>query len=588
MSRLGAKKKRALAVVPPVVPAVRAPERLEQRFSPTPTISSWISSQSSGELTWSQLDAIRRNAELGVTEQWGDLTRRFLKTDDHVLSTYRTYVAAISGGRRSVTARAMEPSMRAIAESQAEACAAMLDALPNIERSIAELIDGDFTGWASQEIMWEPRGDWLWPHELVWLHPARFRFSQTFTPYLWDKGMAAAKARELGYEAQEIDGLGIPLPPNKYIMHTPRIIPDYPQASGIFLAIMRPWWIKNWCMKFMLSGAEVAGNPRMLGHVEQAAPDSVKRELYQALTQLAADSVGVLSGESSIEILDAKMAGNGGTIWESAIKRCDAAISKAILGSTLNVEVGDTGGNRSLGESQADMTIAPRWSASALLACNTLEAQLFRPFLELNRHLWGGHVFVPQLTIAIVEDEPSVDQLAVDSGFVTVDQLLMSRKLPPLGKERGGDRFVKSSTAMAPAPIGAPIAAPVADAPPGLDAADTEKAADTALNGAQVSSLLDIVTQAASGLIPRATAIEIITSAFPIDRAKAEAILGPVGTSRFAPAAALAAAFPTLPGRAPLGGAPTLPFPASPGGAPPTRRARLSSLSASLSSTRRR
>jgi phage gp29-like protein len=483
MSKLGARAKRErerlrlLSVVPapgpPVIPPVRAPDDLEKRYSPSPTISSWISTQAAGELRWDQLDAIRKNAELGVTEQWGDLTRRFLKTDDHVFSTYRTYVAAISGGHRNVVARTVDPTIRAIAEDQAEACAAMLDALPNIERTIAELVDGDFTGWAGQEILWEPRGDWLWPHELVWLHPARFRFSQTFTAYLWDRGMAAQRARELGYESTEIDGLGIPLPANKYIMHMPRIIPDYPQASGIFLDIMRPWWVKNWCMKFLLSGAEVSGNPRMLGIIgEQAVGNDVRTEMYEALQRLSADSVGVITAPSKIEILDPKMQGDGG-VWRTAIKICDAAISKAILGSTLNVEVGDSGGNRSLGESQADMTIAPRWSASALLVCNTLEAQLFRPFLELNRHLWGGHVFVPQLTISIVEDEPTVDQLVVDSGYVTVDQLLASRKLPPIGRERGGDRFVKppaapmafstepTSTVSLAAPLGAANGMPV-------------------------------------------------------------------------------------------------------------------------------
>lgn len=590
MSRIGARKKRALSLAPPIVPPVRRTEDLEKRYSPSPTISSWISGQTSGELRWDQLDAIRKNAELGITEQWGDLTRRFLRSDDHVLSTYTTYVAAIAGGRRDVAARIVDPAMKAIADAQAEACAAMLDSLPNVERSIAELIDADFTGWAGQEIMWDTRGDWLWPTDLVWLHPARFRFSQTFTAYLWDRGMAAARARELGYDTQEVDGLGIPLPANKYIMHMPRIIPDYPQASGVFLAVMRPWWIKNWCMKFMLSGAEISGNPRMLGKLpEQGTTDAVRQEMYTALQQLSADSIGVLTGQSNIEILDPKMQGDG-SVWDTAIKLCNAAISKAILGSTLNVEVGDSGGNRSLGESQADMTIAPRWSRSALLACNTIESQLFRPFLELNRHLWGGHVFVPQMTINIVEDEPEIDQLVVDSGYVTVDQLLASRRLPPLGKERGGDKFVHAAANGPTYEHSAPASTPTA-APPGLDVASEEKPADSALNGAQVSSLLDIVTQAATGAIPRSTAIEIITSAFPIDAAKAEKILGPVGTTRFAPRPALSVSFPSRHVDSPSGGGPLPPFRAFHSGgdqATSHRQQRLTRLSASLSSTRRR
>lgn len=59
--------------------------------------------------------------------------------------------------------------------------------------------------------------------------------------------------------------------------------------------------------------------------------------------------------------------------------------------------------------------------------------------------------------------------------------------------------------------------------------------AQTALNGAQVSSLLSIVTAAAARLIPRDTAIEMITAAFPIDEAKAKKILSTVGAG-FVPA----------------------------------------------------
>ncbi len=482
-----------------------------------------------GELTWDALDSYRKQAELGLTEGWADVTRRFLKTDDHVLSTYTTYVAAIAGSRRELIARKVPPEYTAIAAAQAEACEEMLNSLPNIERSIGELIDADFTGWAMEEIIWQPRADWLMPVALEWLHPDRFRFSQRFVPFLWDKGMAISRAKELGLSLDAADGLGLPLPANKYIVHMPRLIPDYPQGSGIFLAIMRPWFVKNWCTKFALAGAEIAGNPRMLGVLpDQAVPDVVRQELYNALQNLSAESVGVVSGGTTIEILDPKMTGNGG-VWDYLLKRCDAAISKAILGSTLNVEVGDSGGNRSLGESQADMTISPRWARSSVLVANTIESQLLKPFLELNRHHFGGHVFVPQLRLHITEDEPSVDQLAVDSEVVSKDELRRSRKLEPWGKEKGGDDIVRGA--------GRQFDAQPSTTSPAHDSvtASDPQAVDptTALNGAQVSSLMEIVTAVATRQIPRETGVALITAAFPIDTAAAERLMGPVGQSFF-------------------------------------------------------
>ena len=235
--------------------------RLETQWSPQPVISRWIAQLTQGELTWPQLEGIRRQAELGLTETWGDLTRRMLKSDAHLFSVYWTYVAAIAGARREIVAPRVEPQFQKIADEQADCCARMLDSLPDVERSISELLDADFTGYAVSEIHWEDRGI-MWPTALEWLHPDRIRFSQNFQPYLWDRGAAAMRARELAIDFSPLDahgnptaiadvmggdlqGLGIALFENKYVVHTPRIIPDYPQGSGIFLTTMRTWFVRN-------------------------------------------------------------------------------------------------------------------------------------------------------------------------------------------------------------------------------------------------------------------------------------------------------------------------------------------------------
>jgi len=51
----------------------------------------------------------------------------------------------------------------------------------------------------------------------------------------------------------------------------------------------------------------------------------------------------------------------------------------------------------------------------------------------------------------------------------------------------------------------------------------------SALNGAQVTALLEVVQQVVAGMLPRESAVEIIISAFPVDRSTAERILGTVG-----------------------------------------------------------
>lgn len=67
--------------------------------------------------------------------------------------------------------------------------------------------------------------------------------------------------------------------------------------------------------------------------------------------------------------------------------------------------------------------------------------------------------------------------------------------------------------------------------PPALDVAPTAKPADAALNGAQVSSMLEIAERYRNGVLDRSSAIALMTTAFPIGRAQAEEILGPPRTN---------------------------------------------------------
>ncbi len=437
-----------------------------RRESPKPRITRSHNSVGYVELTWSQVQSILQNAERGYTEQFADLTRRMLKTDDHVLSTYETRVSPIAGARREVVAREVPEHLQRFADAAAADCQLALDGLPNPDRFVAEAVDADFTSFAVHEIIWKPRADMVWPSDAIWLHPRRFRWTDSYEIYLYDDGQAKARADELGIEVPK-GMLGMPLSANKYIVHSPRIIPDYPTSNGLALSIVRPWWIKSWVTKFWLAGAESAGNTRFVGELPQGAADDVAVSLREGLEQISADGVAV-TREGSRIVIHAPTAEGSGSVWEVFLKRCDAAISKAMLGSTLNVEVGDAGGNRSLGESQADMTTAPRWTRSAASLANTIESQLFRPFLEMNRHRYGGHVFVPQLKFHIVEDEPTIDAELIGAGVVTVDELRQSRKLPPWGPDKGGDAIVRPAAPAAPAfsrSVEAAPARPLAQSP---------------------------------------------------------------------------------------------------------------------------
>lgn len=75
-------------------------------------------------------------------------------------------------------------------------------------------------------------------------------------------------------------------------------------------------------------------------------------------------------------------------------------------------------------------------------------------------------------------------------------------------------------------------AAPPGDSPgtpPALAVAGDQKVSDTALNGAQVASLLEVLQSVANGLLPRESGVALITASFPVSPADAERMMGSIG-----------------------------------------------------------
>mgnify|MGYP000932874301 CR=1 FL=1 len=85
----------------------------------------------------------------------------------------------------------------------------------------------------------------------------------------------------------------------------------------------------------------------------------------------------------------------------------------------------------------------------------------------------------------------------------------------------------QSAPGMPEQTLQTPYPTPVSVAPPGdTQAAAVQVAKEVSLTGAQISSLLQIVQAVNSGELTRDSAVELITSVYPFDAAKASAIIG--------------------------------------------------------------
>lgn len=515
------------------------------RRTPQPTIAR----NDRFRFTSLQLDeviGILREAEDGFTERLADLWLRMLKTDAHLASVWETRMAPIYGARWEVAPADVSEDEQAA--TVATACEEALRNITNLPRVFSALLDGVGLGYAVVEIEWG-RGTLLgkpaWvPIALHPVHGRRFAFSDFFEIGLYDSGFAVSQLMDAGWPVDVIASRGrtmARLPAGKYIVHQPVTLHDYPTATGKVHPVSRWWWAKQVVTKYWLGGAETFANPRYHGHVEQESPgSSVMKELHEGLERLAADGVITTRGKTELTVLDQKGEGAART-WESLAKFLDAAMSKLIIGSTLNVEIGESGGNRAAAESQDDTTIRPRQEQDAGQMWATIRRDLFAWIVKFNPHLFPPKSPLPTGMSVLAEDPVEVDQLTVDAGAVTVDELRESRGLAALNDERGA-RTAQPLTREA---------LPSAQ-PEGVPQEDVQQAA---LNGAQVTSLLEIVSQVAQALIPRDTAVELIVSAFPISRQQAERILGDVGRG-FVPSVAVEDATVDTPDAAEVGDVP--------------------------------
>ena len=152
----------------------------------------------------------------------------------------------------------------------------------------------------------------------------------------------------------------------------------------------------------------------------------------------------------SVELMSA--AKSGSADWGAAINQFENEVTKAIVGSTLNVDVGGMG-SRALGESQATTTILPRLQAIAAKLGSTLRRDYAAPILRFNARLFGGRMLpvpVPRFVLES-EEKPTITRDHIDAGVITRNELRASAGLDEISADEGGDEWVVPVAKQAPA-----------------------------------------------------------------------------------------------------------------------------------------
>lgn len=426
--------------------------------------------RSFGALEPDRLAGILREAQSGDLENWADLGSYMVRTDLHLRSVYLTRVTAVASADIEMRPGACMPGQEDLASTAADFVLGQLREIEELEDRFADCLHGMGIGVAVLE------HDWKVINGVVkstprFIHPRDIRYDRD-----WDLQVRT-------YVGGVPQWIRVKDHPAKFIVHTPHNIAETPTLTGELMAVAWAWLFKRWLEKYQLDGLERMANGLLYGKVQPGAPQEVRDKMREGLESAAADGVAVFEVDGStgepIGILE--MRANPGTAWGEAINRYNGEMSKSLLGSGLNVEVGSTGGNRSLGESQFDTTILPRLLSDAKRLAGTWDRDYTRWLLTFNTHLFGGVLPpIPTIVMKVVKDEPKevvVDQIAIDCGAVTIDELRESRGLEPWGPGRGGDRVVEP--ANRPPPAGAMFSAapsPVSRTVPKVDDVPLAKA----------------------------------------------------------------------------------------------------------------
>jgi phage gp29-like protein len=285
----------------------------------------WSGYPSSG-LTPRRLAAILREADAGDPLRQMELFSEMEEKDAHLYSCLQTRKLSVSGLDWDVFPKGAGPDSDEAAGFAKET----LNGIDNFEEALTDLLDAVGKGYSISEIMWAYRDGRVVPLALKKRQQKRFTFME--------KDGVSERPRLLTTGEPVY---GVPLIPDKFIVHVYRAGSDMPERGGLLRVLAWIYLFKNYALKDWVSFCEVFGMPLRLGIYSPTASKEDKESLIQAVTQLGSDAAGVISESTRIEFVEA--AQKNGAPYMDLVELLNREISKAALGQTLTTDVGDKG-----------------------------------------------------------------------------------------------------------------------------------------------------------------------------------------------------------------------------------------------------
>ena len=343
-----------------------------------------------GAVAPSRLLGLLTAADQGDADAYLTLAEEMEERDPHYASVLNTRKRAVLGLQRVVESASDDPPMVAIADAVRE-----LVQGPEWGGLLSGLLDALGKGYSVVELLWETEKT-PWMPRWVWRDPRYFHYDRE-----------TAQTLRLRDEADLLHGL--PLAPYRFVVHTPRLKMGLPVRGGLARLVALPVLCGKLILNHWFRFTETYGMPVRVGRYEASATEAEKATLQAALRDLGADAYAVLADGVKLEFLSAPTGTGGTDLYARFAQHLQELVSKAVLGRSDAADA--TPGK--LGTAQDSIRVRQDLLESdAEELQNTVNAQLIRPFVDLN---FGPQPAYPRLVLAVPDQEDLaglVDMLA--------------------------------------------------------------------------------------------------------------------------------------------------------------------------------
>ncbi|MGR3970686.1 DUF935 domain-containing protein [Shewanella sp. 1180_01] len=443
----------------------------------------WAEHPTSG-LTPARLAQIMLDAEYNNLTAQFDLADDIEEKDAHIMAEIQKRKNALLGKAWQIV-----PPPNASKEEQRDAdmVTDVINSIPDFEDLILDMGDGILRCVANSQIHWEQDGSIWYPGKFESIPARRFTVD--------DDNRNKVLLRLDGGGKEELWPLG-------WIQHTHKAKSGYVARAGLVRVLAWPFLFKNYSVRDLAEFLEIYGLPLRLGKYPNGASKEEKATLLHAIMSIGHNAGGIIPKGMDIEFKDA--ARGASDPYMAMLDWAERSQSKAILGGTLTSQADGKSSTNALGNVHNEVREELLLSDLRQIA-STLTRDLVWPLVMMNGTTFGH----PRRRARLVFDTQQAEDLtefstaipALVQVGVKIPSAWVNEKLRiPMPKE--GEAVLGSSGNL-----------PMDQNGQATTGADSIQ--QTALNGAQIKSLSEIITQLNDEQIDKNSARALIKAGFP-------------------------------------------------------------------------